>query len=316
MAHRKIRKRLTSALRILFGRSARPRARSRMLGGRKIIAEGLERAPWSDFYHNAMIASWPAFFGALAAAFVLLNLAFASVYLVGGDPIANARPGNLGDLFFFSVETTSTVGYGDMHPQTLYGHAVATVENFTGMVLFAVMTGLTFARFARPRARLVFSRNPVIVDHDGAPTLIVRLANARVSFITEARAKMWVLRPKLSVEGRRLVTFDELRLVKSENPALALSWTLFHVIDARSPLSGLDADAISASEMNFIVSVSGFDETAGQVVRARYTFAAQDVRPGHEYVDIITLDEQGVRHVDYGKIHDTRPVQTPAALSA
>ena len=132
----------------------------------------------------------------------------------------------------------------------------------------------------------------MIVDHDGAPTLIVRLANARASFITEARAKMWALRPKLTAEGRRLVTFDELRLVKSENPALALSWTLFHTIDDGSPLSGLDIEALPASEMNFIVSVSGFDETAGQVVRARHTFAAQDVRPGHEYVDIISLDEQ------------------------
>ncbi len=281
-----------------------------MIGGRKIIAEGLDRAPWTDFYHNAMIASWPAFFGALAAAFVVLNLLFALVYMLGEDPVANARPGSLADLFFFSVETTSTVGYGDMHPQTFYGHVVATVENFTGMVLFAMMTGLTFARFARPRARLVFSRNPVIVDHDGAPTLIVRLANARASFITEARAKMWALRPKLTAEGRRLVTFDELRLVKSENPALALSWTLFHTIDDGSPLSGLDIEALPASEMNFIVSVSGFDETAGQVVRARHTFAAQDVRPGHEYVDIISLDEQGVRHVDYGKIHDTRPAGT------
>jgi inward rectifier potassium channel len=281
-----------------------------------IIAEGLDRAPLTDFYHNAMLASWPLFFGALAAAFVALNLTFAAVYLLGEDPIANARPGSLADLFFFSVETTSTVGYGDMHPQTLYGHAVATVENFTGMVLFAVMTGLTFARFARPRARLVFSRNPVIVDHDGAPMLIVRLANARASFITEARAKMWVLRPKQTTEGRRLVTFDELRLVKSENPALALSWTLFHPIDDKSPLHTLTPPELSQSEMNFIVSVSGFDETAGQVVRARHTFAAQDVRPGHEYVDIISLDDRGVRHVDYAKIHDTRParVQPPPAV--
>jgi inward rectifier potassium channel len=318
MAHRKIRKRLTSALRILFGRPfpGRPRARARMVGGRMIIAEGLDRAPLTDFYHNAMIASWPMFFGALAAVFVALNLLFAFVYLLGEGPVANARPGNLADLFFFSVETTSTVGYGDMHPQTFFGHVVATVENFTGMVLFAVMTGLTFARFARPRARLVFARNPVIVDHDGAPTLIVRLANARASFITEARAKMWVLRPKLTAEGRRLVTFDPLRLVKSENPALALSWTLFHPIDDESPLHELDVEALSQSEMNFIVSVSGFDETAGQIVRARHTFAAVDVRPGHEFVDIVSLDDQGVRHVDYAKIHETRPAWARPAPAA
>ena len=111
-----------------------------------------------------MTVTWPAFFGALAAAFVALNLAFALVYAVGADPIANARPGSLADLFFFSVETTSTVGYGDMHPQTLYGHVVATGENFVGLLLIAVMTGLMFARFSRPRARLIFARNPVVAD--------------------------------------------------------------------------------------------------------------------------------------------------------
>lgn len=311
MAHRKIRKRVTSALRILSGRAGRraPPARVRKIGGRTIIADGLDRAIWGDFYHNAMTVNWPTFFGALAVAFVALNFVFALIYFLGDDPIANARPGSLADLFFFSVETTSTVGYGDMHPQSIYGHIIATSENFTGMVLLAVMTGLTFARFSRPRARLVFARNPVIADHQGVPTLIVRLANAREAFITEATAKMWALRPTLTAEGRSFVGFEPLRLVKSENPALALSWTLFHPIDAESPLYGVDLTELLASETNFIVSISGFDETTAQPVRARHTFANEDVRLWHEFVDIIRVDENGVRHVDYSKIHDTRPVR-------
>jgi inward rectifier potassium channel len=316
MADRKIRKRLKAAFRIMSGRAGRhsPRPRVRTIGGRKIIAEGLDGALWNDFYHNAMTVNWPTFFGALAAAFLALNLAFAFVYAAGANPIANARPGSFSDLFFFSVETTSTVGYGDMHPQTFYGHVIATGENFIGLVLLAVMTGLTFARFSRPRARLVFAKNPVIVEHNGTPTLIVRLANAREAFITEATAKMWVLRLTQNIEGRTFVGFEPMRLVKSENPALALSWTLFHPIDAESPLHGVDMKELSASEMNFIVSIGGFDETAAQIVRARYTFAAQDVRPGHEFVDIITIDDDGVRHVDYAKIHETRPARPPPAL--
>ena len=106
-----------------------------------------------------MTASWPVFIAALAAAFVGLNFVFALVYDLGDKPIANAREG-LADLFFFSVETTSTVGYGDMHPQTDYGHIVATTENFIGMMLLAMMTGLVFARISRPRARIIFSRHP------------------------------------------------------------------------------------------------------------------------------------------------------------
>ena len=317
MAHRTIRRRLAALMRALFTlRRNAPRSRLRSLGGRKIIAEGLEQGLWTDFYHNAMTVSWPTFFGALAAAFVAVNLFFAFVYAAGDAPVANARPGSLSDLFFFSVETTSTVGYGDMHPQTLYGHVVATGENFIGLVTLAMMTGLVFARFSRPRARLIFAKNPVIAGHDGTPTLIFRLANARNAFISEATAKLWMLRAATNAEGRRFVGFQPLRLLRSENPVLALSWTLFHPIDADSPLFGVSDSELVAGETNFVVSIRGFDETSAQTVHARHTFAAQDVRPGHEFVDIHSLDEDGMRHIDYAKIHDTRPIASPPTSSS
>jgi inward rectifier potassium channel len=278
------------------------------LGAGKIITEGLENNLWTDFYHNAMTVTWPAFFGSLAAIFVLFNLLFAQIYNLGHDPIANAKPGSFSDLFFFSVETTSTVGYGDMHPQTMYGHLVATFENFFGLVSLAVMTGLVFARFSRPRARLIFASNPVIAVHNAAPTLMLRLANARNNFISDASAKLWVARGVSSAEGRRSVSFQPLRLERSENPVFALSWTLFHVIDRESPLYDMSAVDIAASDMNFVVTINGLDETSSQRVHARQSYAASDLRVGHEFVDIIRIDEDGLRHVDYAKIHDTRPV--------
>jgi inward rectifier potassium channel len=288
--------------------AARPRVRR--IGGRRIIAEGLEGNLWKDVYHNAMTASWPAFIAALAAAFVGLNFVFALIYDLGDAPIANAREG-LADLFFFSVETTSTVGYGDMHPQTDYGHIVATAENFIGMMLLAMMTGLVFARISRPRARLIFSRHPVVAAHNGVPTLMFRMANARSNFISEATAKTWMIGPSVSQEGRRLVSFQPMRLIKSENPTLALSWVLFHPIDADSPLFGMDEETLAASEMNFVVSVVGFDETSGQTVHARDVFAAQDVRFGHEYEDVVWIDDNGLRHIDYAKIDAIRPAPPP-----
>ena len=283
------------------------RSRVRRIGDRRIIAEGLERDLWKDIYFNAMTASWPAFIAVLAAAFVAVNFFFALIYDLGDAPVANARQG-LADLFFFSVETTSTVGYGDMHPQTDYGHIVATIENFVGLVLLAMMGGLVFARISRPRARILFSRFPVVASHNGVPTLMFRLANARSNFISEATAKTWMIGPSVSLEGRRLVGFQPLRLVKSENPTLALSWLLFHPIEADSPLFGMEQEALAASEINFVVSIVGFDETSGQTVHARDIFTAQDVRFGHEYEDIVWVDENGMRHIDYAKINATRPV--------
>jgi inward rectifier potassium channel len=282
-------------------------SRVRRLGRRRIIAEGLEGNLWKDIYFNAMTASWLMFIATLAAAFVALNFVFALIYDLGDKPIANARPG-LEDLFFFSVETTSTVGYGDMHPQTNYGHVVATAENFTGLILLAVMTGLVFARISRPRARLIFARHPVVAPHNGVPTLMFRLANARSNFISEATAKTWMIGPSQTKEGRRLIGFERMRLVKSENPTLALTWVLFHPIEADSPLFGMDEETLSASEINFVVSIVGYDETSGQIVHARDVFAAQDVRFGQEYEDIIRTDELGMRHIDYAKINATKPI--------
>jgi inward rectifier potassium channel len=289
------------------------RSRVRDIAGRRIIAEGLERNVWTDLYFNAMTISWPMFVAALAVAFVALNLVFALIYAfgelaLGETAIANARPGSLADLFFFSVETTSTVGYGDMHPQTIYGHVVATAENFVGLLLLAMMTGLVFARFSRPRARILYARHPVVTEHNGVTTLIFRLANARSNFISEANAKLWMLSVTTSSEGRRLVGFEEMRLLKSENPTFALSWTLFHPIDADSPLVGTDGDTLAASEINFVVSIVGFDETSGQTVHAREVFAAQDVRWGHEYEDFVWIDADGFRHIDYAKIDSIRPI--------
>lgn len=290
------------------GTARTPRPRVRAINGRRIIAEGLQGNFWTDFYHNAMTLTWPAFFGSLAAAFVALNALFAILYELGDAPIANARPGSFSDLFFFSVETTSTVGYGDMHPQTLFGHLVATAENFVGMVLLAVMTGLVFARFARPRARLIFARNPIVAPHNGVPTLTFRVANARNSFISQTTARLWMLGPTETAEGRRLVGFQPMRLIKSENPMFALSWTLFHPIDPDSPIYGLSEDDLMASEINFIASIEGLDDVSSQTVHTRQVYAAQDVRYGHEYIDIFRLDDEGTRHVNYGALHDTRPI--------
>ena len=277
------------------------------IGDRRFITQGLETNLWTDFYFNAMTVTWPRFFAWLAAIFVVLNLVFATIYSLGDAPVANAKPGSFSDLFFFSVETTSTVGYGDMHPESMYGHLVATAENFVGLVLLAVMTGLVFARFSRPRARLIYADNPVITRHNGRLTMMVRVANARNNFITDASAKLWVIRGEQSSEGRRFTRFLPLRLERNENPVFALSWTLLHVIDEDSPLHGVALEDFGASDMNFVVTINGFDETSAQLVRSRKPYPADTVKVGHEFVDVVTVDDDGMRRIDYAKLHDTRP---------
>jgi inward rectifier potassium channel len=109
------------------------------LGHREIETLGLSPGFWSDLYHRSMTVYWPVFFGSAAALFVALNAVFGFLYSLGHEPIANAAENGPLAYFYFSIETLATVGYGDMHPQSNYGHLIATIEIFTGMSFLAVL---------------------------------------------------------------------------------------------------------------------------------------------------------------------------------
>ncbi|MGB9114102.1 ion channel [Bradyrhizobium sp.] len=209
------------------------------------------------------------------------------------------------DYLYFSIETLSTAGYGDMHPQTHYGHFIATVELFTGIFSMSLMTGLIFARFSRPNARLLFANHPVISNHEGKPNLMVRLANERHNIIGNATAKLWLLRNVVSKEGQFLRRFHELPLVRNEHPALALSWTLYHVLDEQSPLYGLNADDFSSLGVSLVVVVTGYDVVAAQTVHARRSYDHTEIRFGQRYADILDNSEDGRIRIDYGRFHET-----------
>ncbi len=282
-----------------------PNARIVRLGGREIITEGLNLNFWADISHRCMTASWPAFIGGAAMVFVAFNAFFAFFYWIGDQPISNVPGGAYIDYLYFSIETLSTAGYGDMHPQTHYGHFVATVELFTGIFSMSVMTGLVFARFSRPSARLLFAENPVISDHEGERTLMIRLANERHNIISNANARLWLFKNTISKEGQPFRRFYELPLSRNESPALALSWTLFHIIDETSPLYGFTAEDFEANNIALAVVVSGYDVVAAQTVHARKTYDHPDIRIGHRYAEILDTTEDGRLRVDYGRFHET-----------
>ena len=274
-------------------------------GGREIIAEGLRLNFWADISHRCMTASWPTFIGGAAVIFIAFNAVFAVFYWIGDQPISNVPGSAYIDYLYFSIETLSTAGYGDMHPQTHYGHFVATVELFTGIFSMSLMTGLIFARFSRPNPRLLFADHPVISNHEGEPTLMVRFVNERHNIIGNATAKLWLLRNIVSKEGQSQRRFFELPLLRNEHPALALSWTLYHILDEKSPLYGLTADDFSAFNVSLVVVVTGYDIVAAQTIHAMKSYNHTDIRFGQRYADILDTSEDGRLRIDYGKFHET-----------
>jgi inward rectifier potassium channel len=279
------------------------------VGVREVETRGLATGFWSDLYHRAMTVHWPVFFASAALIFIILNAVFAFVFWLGREPIANVAP-NLPlplSLFYFSIETLATVGYGDMHPQTNYGHGVATVEIFTGMSFLAVMTGLIFARFSRPRARFVFAKNPVIGQHQGQRTLMIRVANARHNTISQATAQLWLFQVENTKEDEQIRRFYELDLERREHPMFSLSWTLFHIIDENSPLYGMEKGDFDDVDGAFILNLTGVDDNSAQRLYARQIYSHDDVRWQHRYVDITSFSVDGRLVLDYTRFHDVTP---------
>jgi inward rectifier potassium channel len=134
---------------------------------------------------------------------------------------------------------------------------------------------------------------------------MIRFANARHNIIGNATARLWLLKNIVSMEGQSLRRFYELPLVRSEHPALALSWTLYHILDEQSPLYGLNADDLAASNVSLVVVVSGYDVVAAQTVHARKSYDHPDIRFGQRYADILDTTEEGRLRIDYGKFHET-----------
>jgi inward rectifier potassium channel len=281
------------------------------VGARQIITEGIVRPIFHDLFHHFMTVSWPRLFATLATFFMVFDVLFGFLYYLVPGCIANLNPPGFAGDFFFSVETLATVGYGEMHPQTFYGHSVAMIEIFVGLMSLALITGLMFARFSRPYARFLFTKNAVVRPIDGKPTLMFRAANERQNVVQDASARLRMLRDEVTAEGYRIRRIADLPLLRSQHPMFALGWTLMHVIDAASPLHSETAESLLNSKAVFILSVSGTDENTGQTLMARGEYSCADIRWNSSFRDILEEAPDGTIHVDYRKFNDIEPFQAP-----
>ncbi|KAM3091533.1 ion channel [Phormidesmis sp. 146-12] len=275
----------------------------------QVVGMGAWYSYWRDPYHLVLTIPWMGFFCLITLTYLGVNSLFAIAYLLGGDCIANATPGSFLDAFFFSVQTLASIGYGAMYPKTVYSNSVVTVEAMFGLVGISVLTGLAFARFSKPTARVVFSRVAVIAPHEGQPVLMFRTANKRRNQILEAQMRVYLMRDEVTSDGQHMRRIHDLTLLRSQTPGFNLSWTVMHAIDESSPLYGYDADALVKMNTSIVISLSGIDETVTQVVHARHTYAAQDIVWNHRFVDIIHFTQEGHRYIDYNQFHEVTSLE-------
>jgi inward rectifier potassium channel len=274
-----------------------------------VVRLGLPHLHLADLYHSLLTLSWPRFFILIWLSYTLTNSLFALAYLAGGDCIANARPGSFKDAFYFSVQTMATIGYGSMYPRTDYANIIVCIQALFGLWGVAMITGLAFARFSKPTARVVFSRVAVIAPFNGVSTLMYRTANQRSNQILEAQQRVTLIRDEITSDGDYMRRFYDLQLMRSQSPIFALTWTVMHIVDENSPLYKLTPKDLKEQQAEIVVILTGLDETVSQTIHARHSFVASEILWGMRFVDIISRTPEGKRVVDYTRFHEVKAVE-------
>lgn len=280
------------------------RIESFSVGSTRVINRGNKLAQLFDPYHVVLNLTWPRFFGALLALFLAVNLCFGLAYYLVPGSVANARIDHFWDYFFFSIETLATVGYGAMSPANFGGHVIASTEIMLGMATVAFTTGLIFARFAKPKARILFSKQAVIRRFDGKLVLMFRIANERYNRIVDASATVSLVRIERLAEGDVFYRIHELPLVRPRSQVFSLTWMLMHEIDEASPLNGMTAEDLTRDQVSILVSVTGHDETVAASVYALHDYEASAIVFDGRFADVLILKPDGSREVDLTRFHD------------
>lgn len=240
-------------------------------------------------YHLLMTMSWGQFFALSLVAYIVANICFALAYLAcGTDALVSTTPGMslhpFWRAFFFSVETVSTIGYGNIIPVTLAANMIVTAEALSGLTGFAVITGLLFARISRPTANVLFSSHAVVAPYQGITALEFRVANARSNELIEVSAKVIISRFE-QVDGVRTRRYYPLKLERDAVVFLPLTWTVVHPIDQDSILYGVSPETLQNSNFEVLVLLKAFDETFSTVVQTRTSYAFEDIVWGARFAN-------------------------------
>ena len=271
----------------------------------RIKATGLPYRPIHDAYHAILTCFWWVYLTGFAATVMAVNAFFAGLYMLRPGCIANARPESFADAFFFSVETLATIGYGSMSPATTYGHVIVTIEAIIGSLCFALATGLTFAKFARPTAQVLFTSRLVMGTHNGTKHLMLRVGNTRRNLIVEAQLRVLLLLEETTTEGFKVRTPIPVPLVLDRQALFAMTWTAMHRVTTDSPFA--DIERLRRHNAEIFVALTGVDGTFSTPINAHYRFTVGDIVHNARFREVLTVHEDGVHHIDYRRFHDVEP---------
>ena len=250
----------------------------------------------------------------------LMNTLFAGVYVIIGVEnlqgvlVDNDMLNNFQQAFFFSSQTLTTVGYGHISPVGLAANIVASLESFIGILSFALVTGLLYGRFTRPRAYLMFSDNVLVAPYRVMNSLMVRTATYKDSHLTDVEAQITVM-IYLTEAGVRTRRFFNLPLEIKKINSLALSWTLVHAINEESPLYLMNYNDFVESEIEIMYHLKAFDDHFSNIVQQRTSYVASDIVYGARFLPMFHKSEDNTTTiVELDKINEHELVALPESV--
>jgi inward rectifier potassium channel len=262
-----------------------------------------------SLYHWLLTMPWWTFGLTVISFYALSNVVFAALYIwVGGpSPFRGTIDSRIGDgflqAFFFSVQTFSTIGFGNITPAGVAANVIVSFESLAGLLSFALITGLLFARFSRPTAKIIFSKWAIVAPYRGTKAFEFRITNGRSNQLIEVEAKVIFSRFE-NVDGASLRRFYPLKLERDKVAFFPLSWTVVHPIDKNSPLFGTTNDQMLSSSGEFLVLLTGIDETFSQTVHSRSSYTADEVIWGVKFSNIFDpLSEDKTLAIDMARFH-------------
>ncbi|MBC7475788.1 MAG: ATP-sensitive inward rectifier potassium channel 10 [Candidatus Sericytochromatia bacterium] len=262
---------------------------------------GLKREVFSDLYHHFIRKSWMLVILAILAIFVSVNIIFTFLYMGCGDGITNAK--TFSDYFFFSVQTLSTIGYGFMYPTNICSHSLVAVQSFLSILFVSSLTGIVFAKFSVPRAKIIFTKNAV-VTHQGQDIYFkFRMSNTRANQILDAKLKVVLLKNEIQADGSGFRRIYDMNVLRDQIPIFSLSFTVQHLIDEKSPFFKETHESLVKKQAIIIITISGIDDTLSQTMVSRYIYDFQDIVWGADFKDVLLKDIEGNPYFDYKNFH-------------
>jgi inward rectifier potassium channel len=299
-----------------FGTVVTEQSRRRLVnkdGTFNVKRKGLNFFTSLSLYHHLLSMSWSKFIGMASLGYFMMNLFFAFAYVIfGQEALEGPKPAGFPDelvrAFFFSVQTSSTIGYGHITPEGFGANLLVTLEAFVGLLGLALVTGIVFARFSRPTARILFSEKAVIAPYKDFTGFMFRIVNARQNQIIELEAQLH-FSCVMEKEGNRKRNFHRLELERTRVPFFPLSWTIVHPIDKTSPLYRMTYDDLVHSDAEFMILLTGLDDTFNQTVFSRSSYKAEEVVFGARFKSIYEkLEGTGPITIDIDRLSDIEKV--------